>query len=106
MAALDELLVARQKAMADPVFIGEFETILRDYGGVPSPLYHAGGSASRRPDPASSTQDLNHTGAHKDPQRSGQAAADPRRMGKTVIAETGASQHGVASDPPRQRTSA
>ena len=38
VAALDELTVAWQDAMADPTFTQEFEDILRDYAGVPSRL--------------------------------------------------------------------
>ena len=42
-------------------------------------------------------EDLNHTGAHKINNGSGQALL-ARRMGiKRVIAETGAGQHGVAT---------
>src|SRR5207342_2033321 len=41
VAALDELTDAWQDAMADPVFVAEFDTILRDYANVPSPLYDA-----------------------------------------------------------------
>ncbi len=36
MAALDELTVAWQDAMADPAFTGEFERMLREYAGTPS----------------------------------------------------------------------
>ena len=41
VAALDELTVAWQEAMADPTFVAEFDAILRDYAGIPSPLYYA-----------------------------------------------------------------
>src|SRR3546814_12668411 len=41
VAALDELTVAWQDAMADPEFVAEFDTILREYAGLPSPLYFA-----------------------------------------------------------------
>ena len=41
VAALDELTVAWGEAMADPRFLADFEQILREYAGVPSPLYHA-----------------------------------------------------------------
>jgi tryptophan synthase beta chain len=99
VAALDELTVAWQEAMADPAFVGDFEAILRDYAGTPSMLYdatrlteHLGGARILL-----KREDLNHTGAHKIRNVLGQALLT-RRMGKTrVIAETGAGQHGVAS---------
>ncbi len=98
VAALDELTVAWQEAMADPAFVAEFEAVLRDYAGVPSRLYdatrfaeHAGCRILLK------REDLNHTGAHKIRNVMGQALLT-KRMGKTrVIAETGAGQHGVAS---------
>jgi tryptophan synthase beta chain len=98
VAALDELTVAWQDAMADKTFTDEFEQILRDYAGTPSPLYFA----ERLSDQVGcrillKREDLNHTGAHKIRNVLGQALLT-RRMGKTrVIAETGAGQHGVAS---------
>jgi len=98
VAALDELTVAWQDAMADPAFVGDFEAILRDYAGIPSPLYFA----ERLSDKVGARillkrEDLNHTGAHKIRNVLGQALLT-KRMGKTrVIAETGAGQHGVAS---------
>jgi tryptophan synthase beta chain len=98
VAALDELTFAWRDAMADPVFVTSFETILREYAGVPSLLYRA-----ERISRLAGTQillkreDLNHTGAHKIRNVMGQALLT-QRMGKTrVIAETGAGQHGVAS---------
>lgn len=98
VAALDELTVAWQEAMADPAFVASFEAILRDYAGTPSPLY----LAERLSDKVGARillkrEDLNHTGAHKIRNVLGQALLT-KRMGKTrVIAETGAGQHGVAS---------
>lgn len=98
VAALDELTAAWQEAMADPAFVAEFDQILREYAGVPSPLY----LADRLSEKAGARillkrEDLNHTGAHKIRNVLGQALLT-KRMGKTrVIAETGAGQHGVAS---------
>jgi tryptophan synthase beta chain len=98
IAALDELDAHYRKAMTDPVFMGEFEGMLRDYAGTPSMLYeakrlsaHAGARILLK------REDLNHTGAHKVRNVLGQALLT-KRMGKPrVIAETGAGQHGVAS---------
>jgi tryptophan synthase beta chain len=98
VAALDELTVAWQEAMADASFVEEFDAILREYAGIPSPLYEA----RRLSDKVGvrillKREDLNHTGAHKIRNVLGQALLT-RRMGKKrVIAETGAGQHGVAS---------
>ena len=98
VAALDELTVAWQEAMADPGFVAEFDAIQREYAGTPSRLYEA----SRLSEQVGvrvllKREDLNHTGAHKIRNVLGQALLT-RRMGKTrVIAETGAGQHGVAS---------
>ncbi|GAB2879031.1 tryptophan synthase subunit beta [Nocardioides pacificus] len=98
VAALDELTQAWEEAMADPGFVDDFETILREYAGIPSPLYEA----TRLSEKVGcrvllKREDLNHTGAHKIRNVMGQALLT-KRMGKTrVIAETGAGQHGVAS---------
>jgi tryptophan synthase beta chain len=98
VAALDELTAAWQDAMADPQFTADFETILREYAGMPSPLYHA----ERLSEQVGvrillKREDLNHTGAHKIRNVLGQALLT-KRMGKQrVIAETGAGQHGVAA---------
>ena len=98
IAALDELTEAWTGAMADPAFVGEFEHVLRDYAGLPSPLFHA----TRLSEQVGcrvllKREDLNHTGAHKIRNVLGQALLT-KRMGKQrVIAETGAGQHGVAS---------
>ena len=99
VAALDELEGAWREAMADPAFVGDFETILRDYAGTPSMLYDArrlsetiGGARILL-----KREDLNHTGAHKIRNVLGQALLTVRMGKKRVIAETGAGQHGVAS---------
>ncbi|PKH41350.1 tryptophan synthase beta chain [Nocardioides alpinus] len=98
VAALDELTVAWQDAMADAAFVSEFERVLRDYAGTPSRLYHAERlSAQVGARVLLKREDLNHTGAHKIRNVMGQALLT-KRMGKSrVIAETGAGQHGVAS---------
>ncbi len=98
VAALDELDEARRDAMADPAFVAELGAVLRDYAGMPSPLYEAERlSALVGCRVLLKREDLNHTGAHKIRNVLGQALLT-RRMGKKrVIAETGAGQHGVAS---------
>ena len=95
---LDELTLAWRQAMADEAFVAEFQRMLREYAGCPSPLY----DATRFADLAGTRvllkrEDLNHTGAHKVRNVLGQALLT-KRMGKPrVIAETGAGQHGVAA---------
>lgn len=96
--ALDELEAAFDEALADPSFVREFEGMLKDYVGRPSPLT----DAPRFSEHVGTTvwlkrEDLNHTGAHKINNAVGQALL-ARRMGKKrIIAETGAGQHGVAT---------
>ena len=98
-AALDQLLVAYERARKDPEFLAEFRYELKHYVGRPSPVYHAkrwsqqlGGAQIFL-----KREDLNHTGAHKINNTIGQAML-ARRMGKPrVIAETGAGMHGVAT---------
>ncbi|HET7815162.1 MAG TPA: tryptophan synthase subunit beta [Candidatus Baltobacteraceae bacterium] len=97
--ALAQLERAVEEAFADPQFWAEYEAILREFVGRPSPVYRAdryaaGVSGVRL---ALKREDLNHTGAHKINNTVGQALL-ARRMGKKrIIAETGAGQHGVAT---------
>jgi tryptophan synthase beta chain len=99
MEPLEELREAYERFLADPVFLDELDTDLRDYVGRPSPLYLAGRLTERYGGARIflKREDLNHTGAHKVNNTIGQALL-ARRMGKTrIIAETGAGQHGVAT---------
>ncbi len=99
MHPLEELAEAFEKAWNDPTFRAEWEQLLRDYVGRPTPLYFAqrlteqlGGAKIYL-----KREDLAHTGAHKINNTIGQALLT-KRMGKSrVIAETGAGQHGVAT---------
>ncbi len=86
------------KILADPEFIAEFTTLLKDYVGRPSPLYFAGRlSEFHHTRVYLKREDLNHTGAHKINNTIGQILI-AKRLGKTrIIAETGAGQHGVAT---------
>jgi tryptophan synthase beta chain len=98
MPALAELERAWEAAREDPVYRGELNGLLRDFGGRPTPLYRAR-RLSERVGRAIylKREDLNHTGSHKLNNALGQALL-ARRMGKQrVIAETGAGQHGVAT---------
>lgn len=84
--------------MEDPSFQEEFQSLLRDYVGRPSPLYLAKRLSERyKARIYLKREDLNHTGAHKINNTIGQILM-AKRMGKTrIIAETGAGQHGLAT---------
>jgi tryptophan synthase beta chain len=86
------------KIMDDESFRREFDTLMRDYVGRPSPLYFAARLSEKYGTRIYlKREDLNHTGAHKINNTVGQILL-ARRMGKTrIIAETGAGQHGVAT---------
>ncbi len=86
------------KAIQEVSFQKEFQQLLKDYVGRPSPLYFA-----KRLSEKYSTkiylkrEDLNHTGAHKINNTIGQILLAKRLGKKRIIAETGAGQHGVAT---------
>ena len=84
--------------MNDPVFVKEFNQLLKDYVGRPTPLYLAE-RLSRRYGARIylKREDLNHTGAHKINNTIGQILLAKRLGKKRIIAETGAGQHGVAT---------
>ena len=95
---VEELRQNYLKVMAEPDFQKEFNKLLKDYVGRPSPLYFA-----KRLSEKYNTkiylkrEDLNHTGAHKINNTIGQILM-AKRLGKhRIIAETGAGQHGVAT---------
>ena len=93
-------------AKEDPAFARQFEELLRDYAGRPSPLYFAerltdalrdGSPAGKGAQIWFKRDELNHTGSHKINNTIGQILL-AIRMGKTrIIAETGAGSHGVAT---------
>ncbi len=88
-----------QKARLDDQFWHEYHTLLRQYVGRPTPLYHAI-NLSRKTGGAKiylKREDLCHTGAHKINNALGQALLAGRMGKKRIIAETGAGQHGVAT---------
>jgi tryptophan synthase beta chain len=96
--ALEELEAAWEQAREDTGYRTELQSLLDDYVGRPSPLYHAKRLSERVGHPVYlKREDLNHTGAHKINNALGQTLL-AKRMGKTrIIAETGAGQHGVAT---------
>jgi tryptophan synthase beta chain len=86
------------KIMQEVDFQEEFDQLMRDYVGRPSPLYLAKRLSEKYGAKIYlKREDLNHTGAHKINNTIGQILV-AKRMGKTrIIAETGAGQHGVAT---------
>jgi tryptophan synthase beta chain len=98
MPALAELEQAWERAQEDPTYRAELDSLLRDFGGRPTPLYKAKRLSEKAGRPIFlKREDLNHTGSHKLNNALGQALL-ARRMGKQrIIAETGAGQHGVAT---------
>jgi tryptophan synthase beta chain len=99
IGALDELALAHELALKDPVFQDELAELHRTYTGRPSIITevkrfaeHAGGARVLL-----KREDLNHTGSHKINNVLGQALLTKRMGKKRIIAETGAGQHGVAA---------
>ncbi len=94
----DDIAAAYKEAQADPSFRAEYEGLLKNYVGRPSPLYYARNLSAKLGGAKIylKREDLNHTGAHKINHTLGEALL-AKRMGKTkLLAETGAGQHGVA----------
>ena len=95
---VEELRQKYLEITAKPDFIIEFNQLLKDYVGRPSPLYFA-----KRLSEKYNTkiylkrEDLNHTGAHKINNTVGQILVAQKLGKKRIIAETGAGQHGVAT---------
>ncbi len=94
----DEIAIKYEEIKNDPDFIAEYNNLLKDYAGRPSPLYFAknltkklGGAKIYL-----KREDLNHTGAHKINHTLGEALLAKRMGKKKLLAETGAGQHGVA----------
>ncbi|HEY9868356.1 MAG TPA: tryptophan synthase subunit beta [Candidatus Obscuribacterales bacterium] len=96
--ALEELEEAFLRLSEDGAFLERFHSLLRDYAGRPTPLYHAKNlSKLYGAQIFLKREDLLHGGAHKTNNAIGQALL-AAAMGKSrIIAETGAGQHGVAT---------
>lgn len=96
--ALKQLEAAFVEAQQDPAFLAEFQQLLTEYAGRPTPLTL---TRNLSPNPLVKIylkrEDLLHGGAHKTNQVLGQALLTKRMGKKEVIAETGAGQHGVAT---------
>jgi tryptophan synthase beta chain len=98
IAALDQLVELYDTARDDPAFWAEYEGLLSEFVGRPSPVSEAprlGAEVGCRV--LLKREDLNHTGAHKINNTIGQALLALRMGKRRIIAETGAGQHGVAT---------
>ncbi len=95
---VEELREKYLNIMAETSFQKEFQQLLKDYVGRPTPLFLAERlSALHQTNIYLKREDLCHTGAHKINNTVGQILL-ARKLGKTrIIAETGAGQHGVAT---------
>ena len=97
--ALHDVEKAFKEISKDSRFLREYEHLLKNYCGRPTPLYFAkrlsqiqGGARIYL-----KREDLLHTGAHKITNSLGQVLLAHHMGKKRVIAETGAGQHGVAT---------
>lgn len=95
---IEELKSQYLEIIENEDFKREFDNLLKDYVGRPTPLYFA----SRLSEKYGANiflkrEDLNHTGAHKINNTIGQILLAEKLGKKRIIAETGAGQHGVAT---------
>lgn len=98
MPACLELETAFLDAWSDPSFVEEYQRVLREFAGRPTPVTPLPRlSEALGLQLFAKREDLAHTGSHKINNVVGQTLLT-KRMGKhRVIAETGAGQHGVAT---------
>jgi tryptophan synthase beta chain len=86
------------KIIEDEKFQKEFNSLLKDYVGRPTPLYPAERLSKKYGAKIFlKREDLCHTGAHKINNTIGQILLAQQLGKKRIIAETGAGQHGVAT---------
>ncbi|MBK8053914.1 MAG: tryptophan synthase subunit beta [Saprospiraceae bacterium] len=97
-ANVEEIRTKYLNIISEPDFQEEFNNLLKDYVGRPSPLYLAKTLSKKYgANIYLKREDLNHTGAHKINNTIGQILLAKRLGKKRIIAETGAGQHGVAT---------
>lgn len=95
---VEELRQKYLKILSSNTFKKEFNQLLKDYVGRPSPLFFAKRlSEHYHTRIYLKREDLNHTGAHKINNTIGQILIAKELGKKRIIAETGAGQHGVAT---------
>ena len=95
---IEELKDNYLKIINDKSFIKEFNELLKNYVGRPSPLYFSKNLSQKYLTKVYlKREDLNHTGSHKINNTIGQILLAKRLKKSRIIAETGAGQHGVAT---------
>jgi tryptophan synthase beta chain len=95
---VEELQQNYLSIMEEPAFKAEFENLLRDFVGRPTPLFLAERLSERyQTNIYLKREDLCHTGAHKVNNTIGQILIAKRLGKQKIVAETGAGQHGVAT---------
>lgn len=95
---VEELRTRYLEIMGEDSFQKEYQQLLEDYVGRPTPLYFAQRLSQRYGTQIYlKREDLCHTGAHKVNNTVGQILLAQRLGKKRIIAETGAGQHGVAT---------
>ena len=95
---VEHLRTSYLEIMYDPLFQLEFNQLLADYVGRPTPLFYAQRLSEQfKTKIYLKREDLCHTGAHKINNTIGQILLAIRLGKKRIIAETGAGQHGVAT---------
>ena len=98
MPACEELERAFNRYKNNKKFKKEFENLLKEYAGRPTPLTYCENLSKKLGCKVYlKREDLAHTGAHKINNALGQALLAKHMGKKRVIAETGAGQHGVAT---------
>lgn len=97
--ALEELEKEYESAKKDKIFQNEFQSLLKNFSGRPTPLVYAANLTKKLGGAKIylKNEGLNLTGAHKITHCIGQALVAKRLEKKRLIAETGAGMHGVAS---------
>ncbi len=95
---VEELRENYEQIVGAAEFQQQFDSLLKDFVGRPTPLY----SAERLSEQYGANiylkrEDLCHTGAHKVNNTIGQILLAQRLGKRKIIAETGAGQHGVAT---------
>ncbi len=95
---VEELRTKYLEIIYEDSFQKEFQLLLKDYAGRPTPLYFAKRLSNEyKTNIYLKREDLCHTGAHKINNTIGQILLAERLGKKRIIAETGAGQHGVAT---------
>ena len=95
---LEELKSNYEKIIDEEEFKNDYNKLLKEYVGRPTPLYFASRLSKKyKTKIYLKREDLCHTGAHKINNTIGQILLAKKLGKKRIIAETGAGQHGVAT---------